>query len=219
MRLRVPITSPPRFFAPNGGVRPSVLWAVGLGWLAMLAVSANAVGVGGRRYVTPPRRLEFSSPGRAFDAMRDSGARGRVLVLFDDRADLVERTYLYAFMDSLDGSGTRAPITRGDIVSGLIYHGVVREVWFVPPEEAWSRVVRVVKTHADARRVGAGYRIRFAGAPLIVVQEKDLPRFGERVIVYDADSPTGGESARKAGLFTGPASPDLFLRLRGVDDR
>lgn len=185
----------------------------------MLAVSANAVGMGGRRYVTPSRRLEFSDPSSAFEAMYDSGARGRVLVLFDHRADLIERTYLYAFMDSLDGTGTRPPITHGDTVSGLIYTGVVREVWFVPPDEDWSRVVKVVRTHADVKRFGTGYSIRFAGAPLFVVKEKDLPRFDERVLVYDADSPTDAEAARKAGLLAGHASPDLLVRLRGVDER
>lgn len=213
MRVRGPITSPAEWSVRNGGMRPSVLWVVGVGWLVVLAVSAHAVGLGGRRYVTPSRRVAVSEPARAFEAFRDSGARGRVLVLFDHHTDIVPRIYLYAFTDSLEGSGTLPPITGGNIASGLIYAGVVREVYFVPPDEEWSGVVELVKSRFDAEKAGGGYRIRFEGAPVWVLREKDLPRFRERVVVYDADSQTDAEAARRIDALSGPASPDLVVRL------
>lgn len=158
--------------------------------LAVLLVAANQLGVSSRRFAPRQKVHEVTSAQAAYAALRDDGVKGRILVVLDDRAGIVPRTWMATFFDSLADPSVPAPVMSHNLTSDLIYAGIVREVYFVPPASAWQHEFERMSNRPDSLPEANGVRARFYGAPVHVTQTADLPVFSEKVLVY-IDSAVG----------------------------
>lgn len=160
-------------------------WAVAGAVLLVATLGAGQyVGVSGREFAPGAPTHRVATALEAYQALGESGVSGRTLVLLDERSGIVPRTWMATFMDSLDDPSVEPPVMSHNLTSCLIYSGIVREVYFVPPDSRWDLEFQRLSSRPDALQDDAGVRIRFYGVPVRLVRAADLPMSTEQVIVY-----------------------------------
>ncbi|MHB9003602.1 MAG: hypothetical protein ACYC6C_06000 [Coriobacteriia bacterium] len=164
---------------PRVWILPAVVFAVLLGLLA----ASVSTGSRGRVYLEAPRAHTATSAADAYRFLEESGVRGRVLVLLDDRSRIVKGTWQAGLMDSLGDDGVEPPVMGHNITSSLIYAGIAREVYFIPPSASWDVEFARLAGRDDDIAEDTGLRVRFYGAAVHLTEADRLPEFDERVVV------------------------------------
>lgn len=188
-------------------------WVAGavIALLGVLAL-AQSVGVGGRTYADAPKLYTVHTAAEAYEALRSEGVEGRILVLLDERSRIVPRVWMATFMESLDDSDIDPPVMKHNMTSCLIYAGIAREVYFVPPQGLWETEYARASSRADSLAEGQGVRLRFYGAPVHVRQASDLPPLREKAIVYIAGDAGAGYTSQFIAYVTSEQFADVVIR-------
>lgn len=190
-----------------------VAWTVGaLVTLAVVVGVGQALAVRGRVYLPEQRSHVVATAADAYRALRADGVEGRVLVLLGDRSRIVPRTWMATFIASLSDPSIEPPVMEHNLTSTLVYSGVVREVYFAPPDGAWDVELARVTNRPDSMPEGNGARARFYGVPVHVTRTADLPVFGEKVIVFIADGAEERYDPAFIDRITSPEVADVVVR-------
>lgn len=187
-------------------------WTVAVAALVitlLLVLVAGLVGPRGRTFTSEQAEYTVSSATEAYEVLRDEGIKGRILVLIDDDARIVEGVRMAEFMASLDGGD--APVTEHNFTSALVYSGIARSVYYVPPPAAWDAESLKYSSRSDALAEDSGTRVRFYGADVHLSDGEALD-FGEQVIVYIGPAMEGQYDPALIRRLTDPDFADIVVR-------
>lgn len=183
----------------EGGYRHASAWTLAaVAFLAAALAGAQWYGTSRRVFASPPAVAEVSGPAAAALAWRQRGLRGRVLVLFDH----------YPHADVGEGLQTGEPRSPESLVDYGVFHGMLRRVYLVVPDDRWDEFRRqegLYKILRPAPGLSQGVELfTFSGVPMIALPTSALPRLDEPALVY-----VNGR------VFDAAWVPDL-LRRRGI---
>lgn len=168
-------------------------WVIGSA-IVLLAVLvlAQVVGPAARDTLDHQQVFTVSSAADTYRVLSEQGVYGYRLVLLDTRSRIVPRTWMRTLMESLSDPSVEPPVMAHNLTSALLLSGIAREVYFVPPEYAWTNEYARAANRADALPEGGGIRLRFYGAPVHVIRPVELPLFEEKTIVVISQSDLTG---------------------------
>lgn len=181
--------------------------------LAVVLVIGQVVGLRARRYSDGQRVHVVTSAAAGYAALRDDGAKGRIVVLLDERSRIVPTTWMAVFMESLSDGGVEPPVLPHNSTSALVYSGIARRVYFVPPSVLRDRELERLFARPDALVEGNGVRVRFNTVPVVLSRSADLPVFREKVVVWISGSMLEGYTDDFIGRITDPAIADVVVRV------
>jgi len=154
------------------------------GVVALMIVSP-VIGGSGRTFVEKQRSYTVGSAAEAYTVLRQAGVGGRLMVLLDERANIVPRVYDRGFEWSLSDTRYEPPFQPLNVTGGLIETGVARQVYFVPPPSARAAVKQRYAGRWDSVDDVHGVDRRFYGAPVhVLFNDLDPAVLREKVVVY-----------------------------------
>lgn len=161
-------------------------WAIGGAVLLVLSLAiGQVVGTSGRSYAPEELTYSASTAVQAYEAFTDADVRGRVLVVLDERSRIVPRTWMATFMSALENPEEEPPVMWHNLTSCLVYAGIAREVYFVPPDALWETELQRMSSRPDSLPEATGVRARFYGVAVRLLHPADvIPLLDERVIVF-----------------------------------
>jgi hypothetical protein len=190
------------------------LTAMGIA-LALLVAALGlmqALGFKGRRYLPAQVKLTATGAQQGYDLIRDTGVKGRILVLFDrtSRLDNFEQTVATG---RLRAGLTTMEVSPGELVAQLIYIGAIRRVYIVFPQSEWPRVDSAMTRIPTSRKQGEDWFSRYAnGVPVTLTTTP--PKLSERAIVYISGSVESSYSPGAIAAATAPEASDLVVVQR-----
>lgn len=194
------------------GRGPWLLPSAAAAAVVVIVLIAAILGATGRVYADAQKVHSVASSAEGYQALRDDGVQGRVLVYLGDRSAILPQVWLADLVASLDDPGQEPPVMSHNITSSLVVAGVAREVYFVPPPDAWQREYERLSASAEAVPEGSGVRLHLHGAPVHLTSAGELPGFDEPVIVYIA---AGVEDAYDPAFIehlSDPSFADVVVR-------
>jgi hypothetical protein len=164
--------------------------------LLAVVVAAAAMGAAGRSHAAPAVR-RCDSPSQILPRWRAAGVRGRVLVHFARDNGM---------------SADPGPLSPENQIYRALQEGIIRRVYHVIPDQAWSEVEATLRGRGVEYARGA-FVLDVAGAPLRVLERTHLPALGEPALVtIDADAWSNEALASIAErLRGGGVESDLLL--------
>ncbi|MBN1192993.1 MAG: hypothetical protein JXA36_04815 [Coriobacteriia bacterium] len=156
-----------------------------LALFALVLIGVQLLGVSGRRYAEERTRIEVGSAREAYAQIRDLGVRGRVLVVFDDKAHIeTSISREMTFLDALEDGGEVELVTTAGIVGDLVRAGIAREVYVIALDSEWADVQERIYARGDVMDSEHGIFTRMSGARVHYVAESNIPVLDEEVVVY-----------------------------------
>lgn len=185
--------------------------AVAVALTVVLLLAAGLTARRGRTFRDEQAVYTVSSAAEAHEAFREAGVRGRILVLLDRDARIIGGVRMADFMESLEEPAADVPVTEHNLTSALVYAGIARSVYYVPPPAAWEAESLKYATRSDALQEGSGSRVRFYGADIHLSDPEQL-EFGERVIVYIAADVANEYDPALLRELTDPEFADVVVK-------
>lgn len=189
-----------------------LLPSVAAGAVFVLVMISVIAGSTGRVYADVQQVHTVDSAAEGYQALRDDGVQGRVLVYLGDRSAILPQVWLADLIASLDDPGVEPPVMSHNITSSLVVAGVAREVYFVPPPAAWQREYERLSASAEAVPEGSGVRLHLHGAPVHLTRVDSLPAYDEPVIVYIAAGVEGAYDPAFIERLSNPSFADVVVR-------
>jgi len=194
-----------------------ITWSNAGGIVALVAVLVLAIvaGAGGRRTLPEPVAISATSAQEAFDRLRGTGVRGRVVVVLDSTSHVRGPELLFETMRQIDDPSTLVPVTWGGFAGSLLEAGVARAVYVVVPEDRWAIVAPRVAQAAEVLPDAGGYVKRLDGAPVHFTSEDRFTLPTERVVVIVADSLRAEYDPAFVRELTSAANADVVESIPG----
>jgi hypothetical protein len=193
--------------------RPYIVAAVAcLAVLLVALLAMEILGSSGRRYLSQQASFKVATIPEAFDKIRASGVRGRVIVVFD-RASRLQRFGTDAQLRRFTQPGSEVSVAPNELLQALIMSGVVREAYVVYPESIWaerkeaeaSRPFTRVESDTVETRIG-GARVVFSAKP---------PVLAEKAIVFTNGAVASGYPRDMIQGYLDPNKSDIVVVLGG----
>ena len=166
------------------------------------------LGMRGRTSLPEQKRLTVTGEQGVYDAFASSGARGRILVVFD-RTSHLQIVSAPTAQASYRAGSLAANAPSSDLVALLIQSGLAREVYVVFPESEWARVSKIMSTQQWSRAQGRAFESRVAGAPVKLTTTP--PVLSEKAVVYVNGASADRYSPGIIESITASAASDLVV--------
>lgn len=111
----------------------------------------------------------------------------------------------------LENPEGRPPVNDANFVTSVAVSGVARVVYIVMPDSEWQRVLAVMANRPDVHVEGSRRRIRLYGVPVVFSRLRDLPSFGEPVVVSVAPGMDGRYDASALERLVSATSADIVV--------
>lgn len=178
---------------------------------AFLVLASGLVGPRARAFSDGQAVYTVSSAAEAYQALHNAEVHGRILVLLDDDAGIVERVRMAQFMAALDGPLAEAPVTEHNLTSALVYSGIARSVYYLPAPSVRDAETQKYAARSDALAETTGSRVRFYGADVHLTDGVAL-EFREPVVVYIAADVQEQYDPALVARLTDPDFADVVVR-------
>lgn len=138
-----------------------------ISFLGVLLLCSFA-GSAGRSYLKTPQLHTIDSPLQNYNVWRESGVRGRVLLLFDRR---------------LGSEEDESVLNDNNYLYRAILGNIIRKVYHIIPDNQWDSVRKNLSNMPDVTFSNGVFRNTINGTPLIITTMKDIPEIKEEVLM------------------------------------